>query len=153
MVEKIISGGQTGVDRAALDVSIELGIPCGGWCPKGRRSEEGPIPAHYPLLETSSSEYPERTEWNIRDSDGTLVLTYGTPNDGTAITLETAKRKKKPLLIIDLQGPTQSSILESWIDKCAVRVLNVAGPRESKIPGIYERAWRFLMRALANGDC
>ena len=140
------------MDRAALDVSIELGIPCGGWCPKGRRSEEGPIPDHYLLLETPSSEYPERTEWNIRDSDGTLVLTYGTPSDGTALTLEMARRKKKPILTVDLQGPTQGSILKSWIDKYAVRVLNVAGPRESKIPGIYERAWRFLMRALVNGD-
>src|SRR5262245_51361441 len=74
VISKIVSGGQTGVDRAALDVALELGIPCGGWCPKGRLAEDGPIPERYPLKETTLRVYPQRTEWNVRDSDGTLVL-------------------------------------------------------------------------------
>ena len=79
MLAKIVSGGQTGVDRAALDVALDLSLPCGGWCPKGRKAEDGPIAAHYPLTETPLDSYPQRTEWNVRDSDGTLVLTRGKP--------------------------------------------------------------------------
>src|SRR5438552_18876277 len=86
----IHSGGQTGVDRAALDVALELGLPCGGWCPKGRRAEDGPIPARYPLIETSSPFYPQRTKRNVLDSDGTLILTFGCPTGGTALTIRTA---------------------------------------------------------------
>ena len=86
LVEKIVSGGQTGVDRAALDVALELGIPCGGWCPRGRRAEDGALSARYPLMETPSDDYVQRTTWNIRDSDGTLILTRGEPTGGTAQT-------------------------------------------------------------------
>src|SRR4051794_16307480 len=102
MLKKIISGGQTGVDRAALDVALELDLPCGGWCPRGRRSEDGAIPDRYPLSETPSEEYPERTEWNVRDSDGTLILTRGTPDRGTALTQRLANRHRKPLFVVDL---------------------------------------------------
>src|SRR5438876_1977372 len=90
IVSKIISGGQTGVDRAALDVALELGIPCGGWCPQGRRAEDGVIPARYPLRETPWWGYPQRTEWNVRDSDGTLILAEGEPDRGTVLTRELA---------------------------------------------------------------
>src|SRR6266571_9073801 len=83
VVSKIVSGGQTGVDRAALDVALELGIPCGGWCPRGRRAEDGIIPERYPLIETPTTAYPQRTERNVRDSDGTLVLTVGRADGGT----------------------------------------------------------------------
>src|SRR5436305_1193025 len=83
----IFSGGQTGVDRAALDVALELGIPCSGWCPRGRRAEDGTIPPRYPLQETRSLAYPVRTRWNVRDSDGTLILTRGRPDRGTALTI------------------------------------------------------------------
>src|SRR5438876_4889366 len=92
MFTNIVSGGQTGVDRAALDVALELGIPCGGWCPKGRRAEDGRIPLRYPLEETTLNIYPQRTEWNVRDSDGTLVLTTGRPEGGSALTNELARR-------------------------------------------------------------
>ena len=102
MIERILSGGQTGVDRAALDVALELGLPCGGWCPKGRRAEDGPIPSHYPLTETPWDGYPQRTEWNVRDSDGTLILTEGEPDRGTALTRELAARHGKPCLVLDL---------------------------------------------------
>src|SRR5947209_13063019 len=99
MVAKIVSGGQTGVDRAALDVALELGLPCGGWCPRGRRAEDGPLPARYPLTETSWEGYPQRTRWNVRDSDGTLILTRGQPDRGTALTIKLAQRLGKPYRI------------------------------------------------------
>ncbi len=92
---KIISGGQTGVDRAALDVALELGILCGGWCPKGRKAEDGPIDPHYPLKETNSPNYPLRTEKNIRESDGTLILTKGPVNGGTSLTEQLRPRRRR----------------------------------------------------------
>jgi hypothetical protein len=146
MIEKVISGGQTGVDRAALDVALELGLPCGGWCPKGRRAEDGPIPERYPLEETSTADYPQRTEQNIRDSDGTLILTVGVPDRGTALTKKLARRLKKPLLVVDLDRPPELAEVLEWMEGHHVRVLNVAGPRESSCPGIYESAMAFLRR-------
>jgi hypothetical protein len=146
---KVVSGGQTGVDRAALDVALELGIPCGGWCPKGRRAEDGAIAPSYPLSETSSSAYPERTARNIRDSDGTLVLTRGVPDGGTALTVKLANRYRRPLLSIDLEQPSGPDQVASWAERQGVEVLNVAGPRESSCPGITDEAGGFLRRALA----
>ena len=100
LVEKIVSGGQTGVDRAALDVALKVGIPCGGWCPKGRKAEDGAIPDRYPLTETSSASYPVRTEKNVNDSDGTLILKVGPVTGGTARTVKAAKKLK----ILDLSS-------------------------------------------------
>jgi hypothetical protein len=148
MIEEVISGGQTGVDRAALDVALELRLPCGGWCPKGRRAEDGEIASRYPLRETPSGDYFERTEWNVRDSDGTLVLTEGPPTEGTALTIELAARLGKPFLVIDLTSQPHASTVQSWVKTHHVRILNVAGPRESKLPGIYARAVAFLRRVL-----
>ncbi|OGF55479.1 MAG: molybdenum cofactor carrier [Candidatus Fraserbacteria bacterium RBG_16_55_9] len=144
--EKIVSGGQTGVDRAALDVALELGMPCGGWCPKGRKAEGDPIPSHYPLMETPSEEYVQRTEWNVRDSDGTLVLTRGEPTGGTAQTIEIAIRLGKPCMVINLEKHPRVSAILDWARKHKVRTLNVAGPRESKSPGIFGEASRFLQK-------
>jgi hypothetical protein len=144
MFLQIISGGQTGVDRAALDVALKLGLPCGGWCPKGRRAEDGPIPERYPVLETSSLAYPRRTARNVRDSDGTLVLTCGRPDRGTALTLRLAQRYKKPLLVLDLDEAPEPAEVRQWIEVQQIRVLNVAGPRESSSPGIHEKAFGFL---------
>jgi hypothetical protein len=150
MVERIVSGGQTGVDRAALDVALELGIPCGGWCPRGRRAEDGPIPDRYPLEETPSEEYPPRTAMNVRDSDGTLILTRGEPDRGTALTLRLAQECGRPHLVIDLAGAADSGAVRAWVKALCVGVLNVAGPRESSRPGIYDEAARFLRAALSS---
>ncbi|MBI4400273.1 MAG: putative molybdenum carrier protein [Nitrospirae bacterium] len=144
MFEKIISGGQTGVDRAALDLALELGVPCGGWCPKGRKAEDGPIAARYPLKETPADDYAQRTEWNVRDSDGTLVLTRGHPSEGTAFTIEVAMRQGKPCLVLYLTESPNVSEVPAWANKHNVRVVNVAGPRESKCPGIYAQAAQLL---------
>ena len=103
-IDRVISGGQTGVDRAALDVAVELGLIGGGWCPAGRLAEDGTIPEHYPLTETPTPEYEERTEWNVRDSDGTLILTIGEPSGGTAHTIECALAQAKPYFVLDLEA-------------------------------------------------
>jgi hypothetical protein len=147
-VSKIISGGQTGVDRAALDVAMELDIPCGGWCPKGRRAEDGPISEHYPLEETPSTSYPERTECNIRDSDGTLVLTLGRPDGGTALTIGLTRRLKKPCKIVKLSDEPEVEAVRTWLQAKQIQMLNVAGPRESENPGIYSQASDFLRQLL-----
>ena len=141
----IISGGQTGVDRAALDAAIGSGLKCGGWCPHGRWAEDGPIPEHYPLRETASSDVRVRTERNVTDSDGTLVLTCGVPKDGTGFTKECALRHGKPVLEIDLESPIPSGELTAWIGRNGIATLNVAGPRESHRPGfVYKAAFAYL---------
>jgi len=145
----VISGGQTGVDRSALDVALELGMPAGGWCPKGRKAEDGSLASRYPLTETPSEQYWQRTEWNVRDSDGTLVLTRGAPAEGTAYTIQAARKMGKPCLVLDLsEGPSESAV-QAWAEEHKVRVLNVAGPRESKCPGIYAQAAQFLRAILS----
>ncbi len=146
-VARVVSGGQTGVDRAALDAAIALGIPCGGWCPRGRRAEGAPIPDLYPLRETPTAAYPERTAWNVRDSDGTLVLTRGAPKGGTALTVALARRAGKPVLVVDLSrdAPEEAA---SWLERERIGTLNVAGPRESEAPGVHDDALAFLRRLL-----
>jgi hypothetical protein len=146
---KIVSGGQTGVDRAALDAALDLGLPCGGWCPRGRRAEDGPIPDRYLLAETPTDEYPQRTEWNVRDSDGTLILTRGAPDRGTALTARLAARLRKPCLEVDLNDPPSPAAVRAWAQAHEVWVLNVAGPRESHAPGIHGQAVQFLREVLS----
>ncbi len=149
---KIVSGGQTGVDRAALDVARELGLPCGGWCPRGRRAEDGPIPAHYPLAETPSADYVERTEWNVRDADATLILTDGARTGGTALTVEFARQYGKPCRIVDLgqRSPSEREQTRRWLARIKAQTLNVAGPRESGRPGVYREACDFLRALLGD---
>jgi len=143
-VLKVVSGGQTGVDRAALDAARAAGLPCGGWCPRGRLAEDGPIDPGYPLVETPGADYAERTEWNVRDSDGTLVVARGRPTGGTALTMTLARRRAKPLLVVDLsRGPSPEEVAR-WIEARAIGTLNVAGPRESQRPGIGREAQGFL---------
>lgn len=142
--EKVISGGQTGVDRAALDVALKLDITCGGWVPKGRRAENGPIPSIYPMQETRSSAYSARTRGNVADSDATLILTRGEPTDGTKDTLDIAQELGKPYHIVDLKRTHSPLTALQWLEAKAPRILNVAGPRESEKPGIYADAEALL---------
>lgn len=145
---KIVSGGQTGVDRAALDVARELGLPTGGWCPRGRWSEAGPIDERYPLQETPSDDPAQRTEWNVRDADATLILARPPLTGGTALTADLARRMERPCLIVDPSNADTAERARRWIAEHGVRVLNVAGPRESGEPGIHERAMEFLRMIL-----
>lgn len=149
-VEKIVSGGQTGVDRAALDVALALGLPCGGWCPKGRRAEDGRIPDDYPLTESDSATYSDRTKRNVRDSDATLILTRGELRGGTLLTQRTAARLGRPCLAVDLNHPGAPAAARGWLIAHGIRVLNVAGPRESQAAGIADLAAR-LLRELLGG--
>lgn len=140
----IVSGGQTGVDRAALDSALALGLAVGGWCPLGRRAEDGPIPGLYPLRETPTQDYGQRTEWNVRDSDATLILSRGRLTGGSARTAEHAHRLGRPLLTLDLDAAPDPALAADWVRRQGVRVLNVAGPRESGAPGIYAQALGWL---------
>jgi Circularly permutated YpsA SLOG family len=151
VVDRIVSGGQTGVDRAALDVALGLGLPCGGWCPRGRRAEDGALDPRYPLVETPSDDYAQRTAWNVRDSDATLVLTRGEPTGGTAFTIEAARRLGRPVRVEDLGAEPDPSRVRAWIRSTSSRRLNVAGPRESGMPGIYQEALGFLRQVLSPG--
>jgi hypothetical protein len=152
-ISKIVSGGQTGVDRAALDVAIFLGIDHGGWCPMGRRSESGRIPEMYRLRETDDRDYSVRTERNVVDSDGTLILCRGKLRGGTELTYKLALKHQRPCLCVDLgkYRESDSSLSQSvldWIKDQNISTLNVAGPRGSSSPGIAKLAESFLINTL-----
>jgi hypothetical protein len=139
---KIISGGQTGVDRAALDLALSLGLPCGGWCPAGRAAEDGTIPARYPLRETATAEPDERTERNVRDADGTVIIRPGSPlQGGTKRTADLCGKHSKPLLLIDASRAPALELaaqLDTFVSQNQIEILNVAGPRASEWPQGYE---------------
>ncbi len=170
-VTRIVSGGQTGADRGGLDAAIALQIDHGGWCPAGRRAEDGPIPSLYGLRETLSSNYAVRTQLNVRDSDGTVVFTLGDACRGSALTIECARKLSRPLLHFDLQEAFPPSLarptvpqgriemrpntvadvaarIAAWCAAQNVSVLNVAGSRESGAPGMASAVRRILVRAL-----
>jgi len=147
MIKKIISGGQTGADRAALDVAFKFGIPHGGWIPKGRKTEKGPLPEKYQLQEMPTDSYEARTEQNVMDSDGTLIIARGKLTGGTDYTRKMTLKYKKQLLGIDLNLISHydaASLTASWIKLQRVQVLNVAGPRASKDPRIYSDVLKIL---------
>ena len=146
---RIVSGGQTGVDRAALDAAMSLGIPCGGWCPRGRRAEDGPIPDRYPLTETKSAKYAVRTRRNVRDSEGTLILAIGEPTGGTELTVDIATRRNRPCLVVSLNEEPEAAAVAEWIAANRITALNVAGPRESTAPGVHATAVKFLVALLS----
>lgn len=146
MIDKIISGGQTGVDRAALDAAMELGVATGGWCPQGRRAEDGIIDEKYPLQETTQQAYQVRTRWNVRDSDGTLIVSPLPLTGGTALTLNCAKQMGRPCLIVDSHQHDDKFKVKEWITSYRIHVLNIAGPRESHYPGIYQQTRQWLLR-------
>lgn len=147
MIVKIISGGQSGVDRAALDVAIRLAIPHGGWVPKGRLAEDGPLGDQYILRETATAVYTERTEKNVVDSDGTLIISRGELTGGSDYTRAMALQHGRPCLHVDLEQTAafrSALTITEWISKNDIRVLNVAGPRASKDPNIYRDAAMLL---------
>jgi hypothetical protein len=137
MIDRIVSGGQTGADRAALDWAIENGCPHGGWCPKGRLAEDGTIPSRYHLAETPGSCYDQRTDWNARDSDGTVIFSIA-PNlsGGSKQTVDLAHQHGKPVIHISLATEQPAETLRQFIRANHIRVLNVAGPRASTEPGV-----------------
>jgi len=152
MLRKIISGGQTGVDRAALDVAIRMGIPHGGWIPKGRLTEDGTLPPHYHLQEMPDEAYEARTEKNVLESDGTLIISRGSPTGGTDYTRQMVLKHGKQMLHIDLslgQRPSDAgSLIASWIEMNRIETLNVAGPRASHDSAIYMDAVNILTHML-----
>ncbi len=150
---KIVSGGQTGVDRAALDAAISMQVEHGGWCPRGRIAEDGCIGKQYILRETRQADYETRTEANVMKSDGTLVLCRHRPDGGTLLTILLCAIHGKPVLLIQPKAKcTRQHLLKtlSWIEKNGIKVLNVAGPRASKDAGIYGIAYDFIRIVLEN---
>jgi hypothetical protein len=144
---KIISGGQTGVDRAALDVALKHGIECGGWCPAARLDEFGRIPDQYPLQELEAGGLTERTLQNVKDSDGTVVISRGEPSGGTEQTIRFCVELKRPHELIDAsKRPTEDAakLLTEFVRNNKVGILNVAGPRQSEWPEGYDYASRVL---------
>jgi len=152
VIRRIVSGGQTGADRAALDFALERGLEHGGWVPRGRLAEDGPIPTRYGnLIETSSADARVRTEWNVRDSDATLVITQRAPTGGSAYTMDVAHRLRKPCLHVDLGQHTIDegvTLVQGWLTATAPAVLNVAGPRASGDAEIYALTLAVLRGAL-----
>lgn len=147
---KIVSGGQTGADRAALDWAIAHQVSHGGWCPKGRKAEDGILDPRYNLTETPSSEYSERTEWNVRDSDGTVIFSISKAIfEGTLLTVELAKKYEKPCIhicrkLIDINPVSQFQL---FLSRFEIVNLNVAGPRASDEPEVYQFVREILDRA------
>jgi hypothetical protein len=150
VIEKIISGGQTGADRAGLDAAIELDIPHGGWIPKGRKTEDGGLPEKYHLKEMPTGSYEARTEQNVIDSDGTLIVSHGKLNGGSAMTRRLAKKHKRPWMHVDLEKTSffkAAMDVRDWVEQNQIKVLNVAGPRGSKDQEIYEATKKLLKAA------
>jgi len=155
MVTKIISGGQTGADRAALDVAIQLKISHGGWIPKGRLTENGRLDDKYHLKETGSANYNKRTEQNVIDSHGTLIISHGKLTGGSEYTRDMVLHHGRPCLHIDL-NKTESfqaaKQIKSWLAEHKIEVLNVAGPRASKDPSIYQATVDILKTVFYQDD-
>lgn len=149
-LHQIVSGGQTGVDRAALDVAIFLQIPHGGWCPRGRQAEDGPIAPLYRLRETPESDYAVRTERNVIDSAGTLILYYQELSGGTKLTAQLAGRYRRPKLLVDLAEAIAPETVLDWLVVQQIDRLNIAGPRESSVRGIGRLAEEFLLQVFAH---
>ena len=151
MIQKIISGGQTGADRAALDFAIKHSIPYGGWIPKGRKAEDKTLSKQYHLQEMPTDSYSRRTEKNILDSDGTLIVSHGLLTGGSALTTGFAEHHGKPYIHIDLEMtpcPEAVRMIQEWVGRYSITVLNVAGARASKDPKIYQATVDLLEAAI-----
>ena len=144
---RIISGGQTGADQAALDAAIALGLPHGGWLPRGRKTEAGPLPPHYSLRELRSARYRDRTDKNVRAADGTLICSFGPLGRGSALTEALAIRHDRPVLHIDFDHTPVARAaveVERWLHAHRIATLNVAGPRASSEPRIHAAVFALL---------
>lgn len=148
---KIVSGGQTGADRAALDAALELGVQCGGWCPKGRKAEDGKIPERYPVIELVGGDYRDRTLKNVEDTDGTIIFYFDTMSGGTALTHRFCRSKHKPFLLIDgcvMSAEVAAARIAGFSRSLSGKTLNIAGPRasgnESTYDFVYEVICRFI---------
>ncbi len=160
---RVISGGQTGVDQAALRAARDCGLEIGGWCPPGRICESGLIPPEFPLVETERERSPDalgvprsqRTEWNVRDSDGTLVITAGEPvtDGGTNWAIQCATGYEKPLLVCQVDDLDAVRTIQQWIAAVRIETLSVGGPSESSAPGIGEKAYALVKRVLSANEC
>lgn len=153
-LRKIISGGQTGVDRGALDAALEAGFPCGGWCPEGRKAADGSIDARYPVVVLPGAGYRKRTIQNIRDSDGTVILCEGPPVGGSALTLAQCQRLGKPCLVIDSRDCAPAAAAREIVQFVAthrVETLNLAGPSEERTPGARAYAQAAVSEVLRTG--
>lgn len=148
---KIISGGQTGVDRAALDAAIANNFVCGGWCPRGRKAEDGRISDQYPLIELDSLDYAQRTLRNIAGSDGTVIIYFKKPYGGAELTLTTCMNDQVPYLKIDGEKLTVEQAAQritTFIVNHKIKVLNVAGPRASEHADAYQYVFHVISQAL-----
>ncbi len=154
---KIISGGQTGADQGALSACLQCGFPYGGWIPRGRRTEKGKVPLRYRALrQHRSRHYPPRTEANVEAADGTVIFTFGKPDGGSLLTRAFARQHRKPCLHVDLNQPLEKGVarIVRWLkrncpDEC---ILNVAGSRRSKAPGIHMRVKKTIVVLLAEAN-
>ncbi|WP_020585623.1 putative molybdenum carrier protein [Desulfobacter curvatus] len=160
MIKKIISGGQTGADIAGVDAAISCGVSYGGWLPKGRMTEKGTLSGRYTKFQVMTrGGYPKRTEQNIVDSDGTVVFSFRKLSGGSALTRRLCQRHGRPFLYIDLsQELFPAETLKEWLSRQDIQVLNVAGSRASKHPGIYSRVFGIIQNVLCdqsmdNGIC
>jgi hypothetical protein len=151
---RIVSGGQTGADRAALDAALDAGTPCGGWCPQGRRAEDGAVPSRYPLFELTSPYYPDRTLRNVQDSDATVILSFGALTGGSAATARCCETERRPCLVIDANDATPAQaagLIAELVTAHGVKTLNVAGPRASGQPAIYDYVYAAIRAVLREG--
>lgn len=149
---KIVSGGQTGVDRGALDAALDAGFDCGGWCPRGRLAEDGEIPARYRMAELAGAGYEKRTLKNVLDSDGTAILYFGVLEGGTLQTKEHCISRGKPVEAVDaarLAPDEAAARIHGFVLRHRIAVLNVAGPRASKQPAAYDYARKTLSLVIA----
>ncbi len=146
--KKVISGGQTGADRAALDWAIAHGVSHGGWCPQGRLAEDGVLNNQYQLVEIEHGSYRQRTKRNVQDSDGTLILNMGDLDGGTLATFKFAKQLNKPIHVVQVDDVVEgeTAAVMRWLQTNKIVTLNVAGPRESKRPNVYALTLAFMDR-------